>query len=359
MTDAIAPARRTGPAEPGRVRTKPLNLALQGGGSHGAFGWGVLDALLEDGRIDIDGLSATSAGAMNAVAYAYGHMHGGKPAAREMLTRFWRRVSEKGALYSPVRRTPFDGLLAGFGRRDTFSFKLFQRLTHMFSPYEFNPLNVNPLREVLAELIDFDILRACDCVELSICATNVRTGKPRIFRNGEITADAVLASAALPTLFQAVEIDGAHYWDGGFIGNPALYPLIYNTQTRDILIVHINPIVRDEVPRTAEDIHNRINEITFNASLVGELRAIAFVSKLLESGAMAEPLRDRYSMMLIHSIRSDDAMSRFSVASKFETDWSFLTHLRDLGRAAAAAWLAEHFTAIGVRSTVDIREHYL
>ena len=231
--------------------------------------------------------------------------------------------------------------------------------TRALSPYQFNPFGFNPLREVLANSVDFEAIHACACMELFVCATNVRTGQPRIFTKEEVTLDAVLASACLPFLFQAVEIRGEHYWDGGYTGNPALYPLFSRTQSRDIVIVHINPIVRPQLPTTVPDIENRLNEITFNSSLLRELRAIAFVSKLIEQHWIKDEYRDRLKNLNIHSIRADDALRHLGVASKFNTDWDFLRDLRDRGRSAAAAWLEGHFEHLGHHSTVDLRSEFL
>ena len=332
----------------GGVATKRVNLALQGGGAHGAFGWGVLDRIAEDGRLEIEGLCATSAGSMNAVVYAQGTMAGGHEGARGALERFWRGVSETGRLFAPlpaVDYAPFHQLL--------------HAMAGALSPYQFNPFNLNPLRDLLDKSVDFAALHACRCVALFICATNVRTGQPRIFGNEEVTLDAVMASACLPSLFQAVKIGDEHYWDGGYMGNPALYPLFYNTESRDVVIVHINPIVRQELPTTAAEIQNRLNEISFNSSLLRELRAIAFVNKLTEEGWLKDEYRGRLKRVLIHSIRSDEAMCRLPVASKYHTDWSFLRELRDRGRVAAARWLEENFDHLGHHSTVDLKSEYL
>ncbi|MGL5115957.1 MAG: patatin-like phospholipase family protein [Beijerinckiaceae bacterium] len=345
--------------DPEPAQPKRINVALQGGGAHGAFGWGVLDQLIEDGRIEIDGISATSAGAMNAVVYAHGKMLGGSDGAREALESFWKNVSDAGKAASPLQSTPVDTWLKTFGMQEPLAYRAFEFMTHVFSPYEFNPLNLNPLRRVLEDCVDFERLRTCTDTQLKLCATSVRNGKPRIFVNQELSADAVLASACLPLVFQAVEIDGEAYWDGGFIGNPAIYPLIYDAGSRDVLIVHINPINRTQLPRRANDILNRVNEISFNSSLMREMRAIAFVSKLIDDDWLKPEFKDRLKQVLIHSVRADDVMSEFSVASKFDTSWSFLTRLRDLGREAAQLWLAAHFNDIGVRSSVDIRAEYL
>jgi NTE family protein len=341
-----------------RANIKRVNLALQGGGAHGAFAWGILDKLAEDGRLDIEGLSATSAGSMNAVVYAQGRMNGGNDGARAALEKFWRNISEAGQNFSPVRASGWEAAL-GLGLELSPSYVLFETLTRTFSPYQFNPFNFNPLRDVLAKNVDIDAIHACNCVELFICATNVRTGQPRIFRNQEVTLEAVLASACLPFLFQAVEIDGEHYWDGGYMGNPALYPFFRHTQSRDIVIAHINPIVRPQLPTTASEIQNRLNEITFNSSLLRELRAIAFVTKLIEQDWLKDEYRDKLKHILIHSIRADEALCDLTVASKFRTDWAFLCGLRDLGRAAAARWLERAYDHLGHHSTVDLRSEYL
>ena len=319
---------------------KRVNLAMQGGGAHGAFGWGVLDKLAEDGRLQVEGLSASSSGSMNAVVYADGLMHGGNDGARASLEKFWRNVSVAGMAYLP-------GLL------------WFQNLAGAFSPAQLNPLGLNPLRDLVRASVDLEAVRGCKAVELFICATNVVSGQPRIFRNPEIDLDVLMASACLPNLFPAVEIDGQHYWDGGYMGNPALYPLIYNTVSRDVVIVHINPIVRPQVPRTAAEIQNRLNEVTFNSSLLRELRAIAFVTKLIEQGWLKDEYRDKLKHVLIHSIRADGAMSHLGAASKLRTDWGFLCELRDLGRETAAAWLQATFDHLGHHSTVDLQNEFL
>jgi NTE family protein len=341
------------------ANTRQINLALQGGGAHGAFGWGVLDRMLEDGRLDIEGISATSAGAMNAVVYAYGLMTGGREGARAKLEAFWRAISERGQTTSPVRQTPIDVWLRALGMRETIGYHAFETMTRVFSPYQFNPLNLNPLKDVIVEIVDFEELRRCTSTALRLCATNVRTGKPKIFTNQTLSADVVLASACLPMLFRAVEIEGESYWDGGYIGNPAIFPLIYDVECRDILIVHINPIIRPDVPTTSSDIYNRINEISFNSSLIREMRAIAFATKLIDDDWIKPEFRDKMKRLNLHAIRADEVMSEFTVASKFDTDWTFLTHLRDMGRNAAALWLDGHFQDIGERSTVDIRAEYL
>jgi NTE family protein len=318
---------------------KTVNLALQGGGAHGAFAWGVVDRLLEDERISIEGISATSAGAMNAVVMTYGLMLGGREGARRILTEFWHGVS-KASAWRPLQPV----------------FMVFDMMTRLLSPYQFNPLNYNPLRNLLEKTVDFERLRGENVVKLFLCATNVRTGKVKIFENHEITVAAVLASSCLPLFFQAIEIDGEAYWDGGYMGNPAIFPVIYGCRSADVIVVHINPIVRDEIPRTATGIMNRVNEISFNSSLMREMRAIAFVDRLIESGAIHDTEMKR---VLIHAIEADAFMKDLGVASKLNTDWAFLTHLRDVGRACAGEWLAANYDHLGVRSTIDVRAKYL
>lgn len=334
---------------------KKINLALQGGGAHGAVAWGVIDRLLEDGRFEIDSVSGASAGAVNAAALAYGLHLGGPDGAREKLDHLWRVISDVGALYSPVRRTPIDMAMGAFNLESSLSWLAFDTFTRTLSPYQFNPFGLNPLKDVLARAIDFEALRRCDKAEIFISATNVRTGKVHVFRNEDLSIDVVLASACLPFLYQAVEIDGEHYWDGGYMGNPVLFPFFYEADSRDIVIVHINPLEREKLPMTAAEIDNRINEISFNSSLLRELRAISFVHKLLDDGWLKDKYRDRLRGVRIHSVRSDRALAELSIASKFNVDWAFLTELKARGRQIAGDWIEENFDHIGARSSVDLR----
>jgi NTE family protein len=353
--DAETPARPAGaPTEPVAAATKTLTLALQGGGAHGAFTWGVLDRLLEDDRIGFEGVSATSAGAMNAAVMAYGLAVGGRPGARRALGAFWRRISEAAAV-GPLQPSWLDRLMGNHSLEMSPSFVMFDLMTRLMSPYQFNPQNYNPLRKVLEASIDFARLGDCP-MKIFLSATNVRTGKIKVFEKGEIGPEAVLASGCLPFLFQAVEIDGEHYWDGGYMGNPAIFPLIYGCEATDVLIVHINPLERPELPTTATDILNRINEISFNSSLMREMRAISFVSKLIDQGIIREGTLKR---MKIHGILDDAVMTGLGVASKLNADWDFLTTLCEAGRQRAAAWLDANYERIGVESTVDITATYL
>ena len=329
---------------------KKINLALQGGGAHGAFTWGVLDWFLEDSRFCIDGITGTSAGAMNAVVLASGLEADGEDGARQLLETFWREVSNEARL-SPIKRSPLDVLLGEWSLDYSPSYLYFDVLSRFASPYEFNPLNVNPLRDVLDRIVDFDKVHCCSGVKLFIAATNVFTGKIRVFSEKEVTLDAVMASACLPQLYQAVEIDGEPYWDGGYMGNPPLYPLFYNTKTQDVVLIQINPIERREVPKTARDILNRMNEITFNSTLLRELRAIDFVTRLIEEGKLSV---DDYQKVHMHRITAED-LKPLQASSKLNAEWEFLVELRDLGRRTAQDWLEQHYDDVGERSTIDLR----
>lgn len=337
---------------------KHINLALQGGGAHGAFTWGVLDRILEDGRLHIDGVSGTSAGAMNGAVMVSGHIAGGKAGARRALDRFWEAVSALGVL-SPIHATWYDRATSNWNLDDSPASVWVDTLSRVVSPYQTNPLNLSPLGDLLRELIDFETLRRGDGVRLFVSATNVNTGKIRVFERNELTLDMLLASAALPNVFQAVEIGGAAYWDGGYMGNPAIFPLIYGCDSRDIVIVQVNPMTRVGVPKTAGEIMNRLNEITFNTSLAHEMRAIAFVLKLLDEAPGEASALSGLKRMHIHMIADEPAMESLGVASKLNTDMDFLLYLKNLGRETAARWLEENFGALGHRSTVDIRKKFL
>ncbi|QDZ00059.1 patatin-like phospholipase family protein [Nitratireductor mangrovi] len=335
-----------------RKNIKQVNVALQGGGSHGAFTWGVLDGLLEDGRIGFAAISGTSAGAMNAVALADGWVRGGADGARQKLYDFWRAVAVKGR-FSPVQRNPWDMLMGNWSVANTPGYLWFDAISRTISPYLANPLNINPLREVVEREIDFGSVRSCDAMQLFISATNVQTGKLKVFSTSELSRDVVMASACLPHLFQAVTIDGTPYWDGGYGGNPAIYPFFGANHVEDVLLVQINPVNREAVPLTANEIQNRIDEITFNASLLSEFRAIAFVKELIAAGRLGQ---SEYRDIRMHRIDADEALKDLTAASKVNAEWAFLEYLRDLGRSAAQDWLAENFDALGVRQTLPIEE---
>ena len=351
---AWSPAVVTAPAVIRRNEPKRINMALQGGGAHGAFGWGVMDKFLEDGRVEIEGLSGTSAGSMNAVVYAYGKLKG-NDGARQALHDFWKAISDAGQKFA-MKKMPWD---IGTAHKENPIQDMMKSMMSILSPYQMNPMNYNPLRDVLEQQVDFEELERSQLTKLFICATNVRTGKVKIFHTPEVTASVVLASACLPQVFQAVEINGEHYWDGGYMGNPVLYPLFYYTESRDVVILHINPIERPGPPTTSADIANRLNEITFNSSLIKELRSVYFVQKLLDDGWIKDEHRDKLKYVLIHSVRADNAMSDLSSASKMSSEWGFLTMLRDRGRALATEWLEHNFEHLGVRSTVDLKKEFL
>jgi NTE family protein len=347
-----SPIARTGSS----TALKRVNLALQGGGAHGAFTWGVLDRLLEDERIVFEGISAASAGAINAAVLACGLAEGGRHGAKRALVKLWRRIAHLSSL-TPLQPSLADRLSGSHSLDASPAFMLFDLVTRLFSPYQFNPFNYNPLRQVLTETVDFRALRSGHCpVKLFLSATNVRTGKIKVFQNDEIGPDAVLASACLPLMFQAVEIDGEHYWDGGYMGNPAIFPLIYGCDSRDVVIIHINPLKRAKLPTTASDIMNRINEISFNSSLMREMRAIAFVTKLIDDRKILDNSMKR---MLIHGIEAADVMAELGALNKLNADWDNLNHLMKVGRERTDAWLQNNFDRLGEESTVDIREEYL
>ena len=330
---------------------KRINLALQGGGAHGAFTWGVLDRILEDGRLEIDAISGTSAGAMNAVALADGFTSGGADGAREKLEGFWRTMSD-AAKNSPIQRAPIDVMMGNWSLDRSWGYHVMDAMTRMFSPYQLNPLNMNPLRDVLEDCVDFSCVQSCHSIKLYISATNVETGKVKVFDSHHLTSDMVLASACLPNVYQAVVIDGVPYWDGGYMGNPALFPFHTGSDCADIAVVQINPVERKGIPRTPQEIQNRLNEIAFNSSLLKELRAIDFVDRLIDEGKLDET---RYRRERIHIIENQNALIPLGASSKMNAEWAFLTHLRDLGRETATQWLEAHFADVGVRSTVDLR----
>ncbi len=329
---------------------KTIDLALQGGGAHGALTWGVLDRLLEEPGLHIEAVSGTSAGAMNAVVMADGLQAGGPAAAREALARFWRGVSD-AALASPIQRDLWSRLTGRWSLDTSPAYLFFDHLTRVFSPYELNPLNLNPLRDLVAEMVDFGRVNACSALRLFVTATNVRTGRPRVFRQGELTVDTVMASAALPFMFQAVEIGSEAYWDGGYMGNPALFPLVDECQGRDLVLVQINPFYRPELPRTGREIVNRLNEITFNASLVKELRAIQLLRELIDARGLAH---EGFRQMRLHRIHGDEDLLALEASSKLNAEWAYLTHLRDLGRQRTDHWLRRHRADLGERSTFEL-----
>jgi NTE family protein len=344
---------------------KMVNLALQGGGAHGAFTWGVLDKLLEDGRLEFEGISGTSAGAMNAVALADGWHDKGAEGAREKLETFWRAISREGSFsITDAQQEVIDGFMSLWTWPGVVGLDALSRLfpmapwlnpagnAQLTSPYQTNPLDINPLRDVVEQLIDFDRVAKCQAFKLFIAATRVRSGKIRVFRHGDVTAAAVLASACLPYAFQAVEIDGEPYWDGGYSGNPALFPFFTETSCEDIVLVQINPLERMETPKTSREIMERLSEITFNASLLREFRAIDFVNRLIDAGKLEG---GEYARNRLHRIDASEQLAVLGAGSKFNTSWAFFTQLRDIGRQAASDFLDAHFDDLGIRGTLDLR----
>jgi NTE family protein len=332
---------------------KRINLGLQGGGALGAFTWGVLDHLLEDGRLTIEGVSGASAGAVNAIMLVDGLARGGRDEARKRLAEFWRAASLGGNL-PDVQRRAVDRLFAFWPIEGTPVGLWMQALTRYLSPYDFNPLNINPLKDLVSRFVDFDAVRAYKDVQLFVSATNVNTGQLHVFRREEMTADMVVASACLPHLFRAVEIGGGSYWDGGYVGNPALYPLVGGTQTENLLLVQINPVQRKQVPKTQDEILARINEITFNASLMSELRGLTFVGQLIDEGKLPRGTgAGQYRRINVHRIELTGSAQTLDAANRLHTDYDFFEMLRTNGRRAARRFLDAHFDDIGVRSTVD------
>ena len=305
------------------MRPKRINLALQGGGSHGAFTWGVLDRLLEDERLEIEGISGTSAGAMNAGALLQGYLRGGRSGAREALDRFWHETSQLAG-YNPIRTTIVDRLVGNWNIDREPAYMWADSLARLLSPYELNPTNLNPLRDYVHSVIDVGAIRACDSIKLFVAATNARTGELRVFKRGEITADVFLASACLPLVFQAIEIDGEPYWDGGYMGNPPLFPLINECDSKDIVIVEINPLNRNGPLWTATTINNRLNEIAMNASLRHELRMIAFTQRLIASGGLTGEATKLVRETHLHMIADEDIMVKLGVACKMNGEVAFL-----------------------------------
>lgn len=341
-------------SRPNGGKKKRINLALQGGGAHGAFTWGVIDHLLEDGRLAVEGISGTSAGAVNAVMLADGLNRGGPDEARKRLADFWRAASLGGDLPA-VQRAVTDKLFALWPGEGSPTFNWLQAWSQQLSPYDLNPLNINPLKDLIERFVDFDGLRK-DGRQIFIAATNVQTGKLHIFPKDKISAEAVMASACLPAVFQAVEIDGVPYWDGGYLGNPVIFPFFRSTQTEDVLIVQINPLMRKKIPQTTREIMGRVNEITFNSALMFELRAIEFVNRLIDQRRLPHGTGpNEYRHIKVHRIVMDGLGERFSASTKLRNDFESLDLLRKLGQRAARRFLDNHFADIGVRSSVDLK----
>lgn len=342
------------------MAVKRINLALQGGGAHGAFTWGVLDRLLDDDRIEVAALTGTSAGALNAAAFKSGIVAGGREGARAALDQLWQGMSVVGDMRLTAWMMPVDPARMVQAMETLVSFSPAETLSRMVSPYTYGPFYRNPLRRTV-EAFDFDSVCSGEGPELFVCATNVRSGKIRVFSGAEITTDAILASACLPEIFQAVEIDDPTtgrteaYWDGGYTGNPALYPLFNRGLPDDVVVVNINPLERAEIPKSPQQIQNRINEISFNSSLLRELRAIAFVGRLLDEGKLE---KNSMSRVLVHMIADDELMNDLSAATKMVPLPRLLSRLKEAGRAAAERFLTNHHDDLGQRSSVDLAAMY-
>ena len=342
-------AAEKAPPKPGK---KAISLGLQGGGSHGAFTWGVLDRLLADPRIEIDGISGTSAGAVNAVALAHGFAKaretGDDPraGARAMLARIWNHVVALGGVQSAR-----SGLVNLFWPVPL----LTQAFKNLVSPYQLNPLDYSPLRDLLTREIDFKAAGALASPRVFVCATRINTGEPEIFFGEQLTLASVMASASLPMLSQAVRVENDYYWDGGFSGNPSLSPLIDDCASRDLLLVQLNPLARDEIPMSAQDIADRVNELTFNASLLAQLRDIDFINQLLDKDQVAPHL---YKKLLLHRIDGGNALLKYGAATKLSVDPRMIHELFELGSSAAHAWLGVHFSDLGERGTLDFERDY-
>ncbi|MFN7709637.1 MAG: patatin-like phospholipase family protein [Holosporales bacterium] len=334
---------------------KKVAIALQGGGSHGAYTWGVLDALLEDGRLDIEGVVGTSAGGMNATATVMGLVEGGREGARSKLKELWTSIGEVGRM-SPIQPSPMNKAIKNFDISSNPVFLFMQQLNNMFSPYQLNPSNNHPLRPVVQKIFNFEKLSTTKEPKLFLCATHVATGKLKVFSGEELCEDALLASACVPNLFQAIEVKGEFYWDGGFIGNPAIYPLIYNCDSSDIIMIQIRRVHDPKIPTTVHEINNRLGEITQNACLTREMRSIAFITKLIDDGIIA---KDALKRLHMHMIRDDAFFGGIDRASGFCADPDFLQYLFENGRRMGKAWIAENYDAIGKRTTAQIEKDFI
>jgi NTE family protein len=333
------------------TKVKKIDVALQGGGAHGAYSWGVIDRLLDEPRIEIDGICGTSAGAMNGVCTIYGINKGGRNLAKHLLVKFWHRVSEAGKL-SALQPTWFDKFMSPGNMDYSPSYKFFSVASENLAPNQFNPLGINPLEKILNELIDFEELHKMSPPKLFVCATNVKTCEPKIFGPSEITSKAIMASACLPYMYAAVEIAGEYYWDGGYMGNPPLSPLTRHTQsTDDILLIQVNPFTINFVPGNIDEIKDRVNEISFNSSLALEIKHMEFINGLVEKGIT---LDGKLKKINLHRISADNSLRDLNLSSKLNTSWDFLMHLKDLGYKACDKWIETNYDNIENRSTFYI-----
>lgn len=337
-----------------RIIPKKISLGLQGGGSYGAFAWGVLDRLLEEERFDIAAISGTSGGAINAAVLADGFAQGGgREGARQALNRFWQALGGM-TMFSPLRRTPADYLAGAGSMQASPAYHLLQVMSAVIPP-QMTPVNINPLYGLLSSMIDFERVRSCEEIRLYVPATSVRTGRGKIFERAQLDARHVAASASLPQVFAGIEIDGEMYWDGGFVGNPPLAPLVNGGGAGDLVIVQNNPIARDRLPRSVADVANRASEIAFNIGFVREISAIQHLGALIDE---EHPEQTHPAAVRLHLISGNDALQNLDISSKFNNEWPFIQHLHELGRQAAQDWLDAHADHIGLHSTLDMRAIY-
>lgn len=336
---------------------KHLAIAMQGGGAHGAFTWGVLDRLLQEKDLVVEGVSGTSAGAMNAMSTAQGIIEGGNQGAREFMDRYWSIMSERGRT-SPFKPGVLDVLMGKYTMHNSPGFLAFDFISKIMSPYQLNPAGTDPLKDLCLELFDFDKLNNNKTVKIFMAATHVYTGKIKIFSNvnEELCIDALLATACLPTIHNAVMVKGEYYWDGGFSANPAIYPLIYNCGTSDMLIIKLNPTHRPRLPVTAAEIGDRLNEINNNLSIMREMRSMHFITRLIDSGVVKPGTLKR---LLIHLIEDEAVFQDLGWSSKLNTDMEFLLHLKEAGRIAADKWLEKNWDKVGKEGTADVLEEFV
>jgi NTE family protein len=336
-------------------KSKRINFALQGGGARGAFTWGVLDQVLAEPLLEIEAIAGTSAGAMNAAVAAYGLIAGGREKARELLQEFWHKVSLVARM-SPLQPTFIDRMMGPSNLAFSPTFLALDYMTRLFSPAQLNLFDINPLRDIVEEIVDFDAVRKNRQLKLFINATHARSGKRKVFRTHEMTLDMIMASACAPFIFKTVYIDGEPYWDGSYCGNPAIAPLIEHTGCRDIVIVQINPLTLEEVPTRASDIMDRINEISFNGSLMREMHEIDFVNRLVREGKLQDK---SYQPIHVHMIEAQEIMAGLAATSKLNADWEFLCYLRDTGIQSALEWIEGNYEAIGKHSSVDVEKTFV
>lgn len=347
--------KETSPETTTPSKRKKVSLALQGGGSHGAYTWGVVDALLQDDRLQIEGVSGTSAGGMNAISIIQGLIKGGNAGARKTLREYWELIGEKGQM-SPLQFSPYDKMLKNYTLSNNPMLHIMQFMGSVLSPYQFNPENIHPLQDIVENFFDYDALQNSSEYKLFLCATHLATGRLKIFTGKEINPQAVLASACIPTLFQAVEVDGDYYWDGGYIGNPAIYPLIYNCEAPDIITIQLLRVYDPKVPTSIAEINNRMREITLNGCLVREMRAITFITKLIDEGIIPP---GKLKRLYMHTIRDDAFAGSLDRSTILSADPDFLEYLFEAGRRFGHDWLETNFDNIGVRSTARLEEEYL